>query len=120
MQDELFHMDPVERPGEPGRGSGRKAWGGRASVNARRQCRAMLPHPCKTCGGMITSETPEEQWHAGHLEDRGQGGADSGSNYAPEHAWCNTSQGGKLGAAITNGAKVTVDYTRERTKKWWK
>jgi len=62
---------------------------------------------------------PDSAWHAGHLEDRGQGGSDSSSNYAPECSGCNTSAGGKLGAAITNGTKVSVAYTKEVLKKWW-
>jgi hypothetical protein len=117
-QDELFHMTPLERP-QTARPGGKKKWGGRASTNARKIVRAMLPAACWRCGGMITLEDPESSWHAGHIEDRGQGGQDSASNYAPEHSRCNTSAGGKLGAAITNGTKVAVDWTRERTLKWW-
>lgn len=111
-------MAPLDRPSR-GPGPARKAWGGRASTNARASCRAMLPAPCMSCGGMITADQPENTWHAGHIQDRAQGGSDSGSNYAPEHAACNLSKGGKLGAAITNGAKVAVDWTKERTLKWW-
>lgn len=117
MQDELFHLDVPQRPDDGG--GARKKWGGRASINARKICRAMLPTGCWRCGRLITAETPEDQWHAGHLEDRGQGGQDSAANYAPECSGCNTSAGGKLGAAITNGAKVTVTYTKETLKKWW-
>lgn len=117
-QDSLFYMAPLERPdaAEPG---ARKKWGGGASRKARAVCRAMLPWACKGCGGMITAETPESEWHAGHREDRGQGGADQINNYEPEHARCNTSAGGKLGAAITNGRKVSVDWARERVIKWY-
>ena len=68
---------------------------------------------------MITADQPESTWHAGHIQDRAQGGSDSRNNYAPEHATCNMSNGGKLGAAITNMATVAVDWTRERTLKWW-
>ena len=118
-QDGLFDMAPLERPDTRAARPGKKAWGGRASTNARAQVRAMLPAPCQACGGLITPDQPESTWHAGHIQDRAQGGADSGSNYAPEHAKCNLSKGGQLGAAITNGAKVAVDWTRERTLKWW-
>jgi hypothetical protein len=117
-QGGLFDMEPLERPAKPER-TGKHKWGGRASHNARKIVRAMLPAGCYRCGGIITLEDPESSWHAGHIEDRGQGGEDKASNYAPEHAHCNTSAGGKLGAAITNGAKVAVDWTRERTLKWW-
>lgn len=114
----LFDMEPLERPGKPQR-QGKAKWGGRASHNARKICRAMLPTGCWRCGKPITLEDPESSWHAGHIEDRGQGGQDSAGNYAPECTSCNLSAGGKLGAAITNGAKVAVDWTRERTLKWW-
>lgn len=117
-QDGLFHMEPLTKPARPER-TGKHAWGGRASHNARKHCRAMLPAGCMSCGGIITLEDPESSWHAGHIQDRAQGGADTPSNYAPEHARCNTSAGGKLGAAITNRATVAVDWTRERTLKWW-
>jgi hypothetical protein len=117
MQDGLFHMEPLERPGAGGTGKGK--WGGSRSRKARALCRAMLPAACWRCGRTITAETPESEWHAGHLEDRAQGGADLGSNYAPECTGCNLREGGKLGAAITNGKRVSVDWTRERTIKWY-
>lgn len=111
-------MEPLERPDavEPGT---RKKWGGGASRKARELCRAMLPAACPSCGGMITAATPEKEWHAGHMEDRAQGGQDGAGNYYPEHARCNTSKGGKLGAAIRNGKTVAVDWQRERTIKWY-
>jgi len=117
VQDELFHIELPTRP--EAAGPARKKWGGRASINARKICRAMLPAGCWRCGRMITPDMPDSAWHAGHLEDRGQGGSDSSSNYAPECSGCNTSAGGKLGAAITNGTKVSVAYTKEVLKKWW-
>jgi len=119
MTDALFDMEPLERPGRGQAAAGKKKWGGRDSTKARAHCRTLLPAACPSCGGMITAEDPEDTWHAGHLEDRGQGGSDSLGNIVPEHARCNTSAGGKLGAAITNGNKVAVDWVRERTLKWW-
>lgn len=116
-QDGLFEWQHLERP--TAAGTGKSKWGGAASRKARALCRAMLPAACWRCGRLITREMPESEWHAGHLEDRAQGGADSGGNYAPECTGCNTSAGGKLGAAITNGKRVAVDWTRERTIKWY-
>lgn len=116
-QGQLFEMEPLPRPGG---GPGKPKWGGRKVAQARAHCRAMLPAACwRGCGRVITLDTPDKDWHAGHVNGRGEGGEDQLSNYLPECRWCNTSEGGKLGAAITNGRKVTVDTYRERTLKWW-
>ena len=98
----------------------RAKWGGRKSTEARAKCRLMLPHACRKCGGMITAEDPESSWHAGHREDRVAGGTEDGIE--PEHARCNTSAGGKIGAAMTNAQRTTkqaAHITRERTPQWW-
>ena len=109
----MFDMQPIQLP-EPRPG---KKWGGRRSTNARAIVTRMLPGPCTRCGGLVT---PEMDWHADHLQERGLGGADVASNYGPAHAKCNTSAGGKIGAAITNGSRVSVaDHVREKTLKWW-
>lgn len=94
-------------------------WGGRASTKARAICRAMLPHPCRRCGGAILPTDPETSWHAGHREDRAAGGTEDGIE--PEHAKCNTSAGGKLGAAITNSQRASrrPQIERERAPQWW-
>ena len=116
MQDSLFDIPEAEA---------REArvvqakWGGRRSTEARAKCRAMLPHACRKCGGEILPTDPESSWHAGNRDDRVAGGSDDGIE--PEHARCNTSAGGKIGAAITNSqrpqAKTHVD--RERAPQWW-
>ena len=119
-QLELFHMEAAERA--PRAGSTKPKWGGSASVKARAIVRRMLPAPCWRCGGLITREDPESAWHAGHVNDRGAGGEDSASNYMPEHAGCNTSAGGKVGAAITNAKRAHTKaptIARERTPQWW-
>ena len=118
-QGELFHMDPVQLPQAPGRS---RKWGGRDSERARAHCRALLPAACwRGCGRVITPDWPDKDWHAGHLEDRAQGGARDPLGTLPECRWCNTSAGGKLGAAITNGTRAAVvpDLVRERTIKWY-
>ena len=113
MTEALFDMEPVQRsPAAP-----KKRWGGHASTKARARVRAMLPAPCSRCGGLVTDEM---DWHADHIQERAQGGADSPDNYAPAHAHCNTSAGGRIGAAITNGTRVTpAPITRERRPRWW-
>lgn len=118
-QAELFHMEPVQLPEGPG--GPRKKWGGRQVAKARNICRAMLPAACwRGCGRVITPDWPERDWHAGHINGRAEGGEDTAANYLPECRWCNTSEGGKLGAAITNGRKTSIpDVIRERTIKWY-
>lgn len=97
-------------------------WGGRASTKARARCRAMLPWACRKCGGEILPTDPESSWHAGHREgnEHRDGGNEDGIE--PEHARCNTSAGGRVGAAITNSQRATASKThieRERTPQWW-
>lgn len=119
-QGQLFHMEPLVIPEEPGQR--RAKWGGRKVAKARDSCRAMLPRACwRGCGRVITPGWPEKDWHAGHVNGRHDGGQDQATNYLPECRWCNLSEGGKVGAAITNGkrAVVTTDAIRERTLKWY-
>lgn len=106
-------MEGMPRPNA----SPKKRWGGHASTKARAHCRTMLPGPCSRCGELVTDEM---DWHADHIERRGEGGADSPANFAPAHAHCNTSDGGRIGAAITNGVRVTpATIQRERRPSWW-
>jgi hypothetical protein len=50
---------------------------------------------CCRCGRPIR---PWDVWHLDHTADR--------RGYAgPAHAWCNTSAGGRLGAAVTNAKR---------------
>ena len=114
-QESLFDIAPAEA---------REArivqakWGGRKSTNARKICRAMLPHACRRCGVEILPSDPETTWHAGHREDRAAGGTEDGIE--PEHATCNTSAGGRLGASITNARhNKTADVERVRAPQWW-
>lgn len=111
-QLELFH---VEQPERPTRGGGRR-WGGSDSRKAREYVATLLPAPCYRCGKPVTADM---EWHADHVQEAAYGGADSNENYAPAHARCNTSAGGKLGAAITNGYRNENATTREVTVKWW-
>lgn len=105
--------------------SGRKRWGGRDSERARAHCRTLLPCPCQRCGVLITPDDPEDTWHAGHIIDRmdtdmpGEEARPDPTATVPEHARCNTSAGGKRGAAITNAARAREDVARERTTRWW-
>lgn len=61
--------------------------------------------------------TPSDRWHVGHVKALAQGG--SIGEYGPAHAKCNTSAGGKLGAAITNAKRGAVTKGRpSRLAKW--
>ena len=113
-QQGLFDLPPEQRREKR---SSTAKWGGRASTNARAKCRAMLPHPCRKCGGLITKEDPESSWHAGHETDRAAGGTHHGIE--PEHARCNTSAGGKVGAAITNSKWAKPTMERVQVAQWW-
>lgn len=46
---------------------------------------------------------PGQLWDMGHVQDLAQGG--DPNHMLPEHRGHNRRQGGKLGAAITNGKK---------------
>lgn len=114
-QGELFHMSHEERPDRaPSKG---KKWAGSIVTKAREIVGAMLPAPCWRCGRVLTRE---DSWTVGHIEGRETGGEDNPSNYAPECSRCNFSEGGKRGAAITNGRRLeAVDIARVRRVKWW-
>jgi hypothetical protein len=79
----------------------------------------MLPATCwRGCGTLLTVEA--DNWTAGHITDRVDGGSNEPSNLAPECKRCNYSAGGKRGAAITNGRKLeATDLQRYRRVKWW-
>lgn len=122
-QDTLFDFGERERPA----GARRRRWGGSRSTEARKRVRAMLPAPCRSCGIIITAEDPESTWHAGHDVDRVETEALGlpEAEVFPEHAKCNTSAGGRIGAAMTNNqtsgpAPSQVSHEqREREPQWW-
>lgn len=113
-QPGLFEIPPEYRPEKR---SNTPKWGGRKSTAARAKCRAMLPHPCRKCGGIITPEDPESSWDAGHETDRAAGGGHTGIE--PEHSRCNRSAGGKAGAAITNSKWAKPTMERVQVPQWW-
>lgn len=78
-------------------------WSGRKVTNARAYWATRLPLPCRRCGKPVLAT---QRWHVGHIRDRYAGGSDAITNQWPEHERCNTSAGGKAGAAITNARKA--------------
>lgn len=48
---------------------------------------------------------PGSDWHLGHTPDRTRW-------TGPEHPLCNTSEGGKRGAAVTNGQRTALRHSR--------
>lgn len=116
-QGELFEMAHEARPDREG--VARPKWAGNLSKQARATVRAMLPALCwRGCGTMLTVE--DDNWTAGHIEDRVDGGDNSPSNLAPECRKCNFGAGGRRGAAITNARKIeATDITRVRRIQWW-
>ncbi len=80
---------------------------GWATVSARyrKSIAATLPAPCvNVCvlGGVVH---PDELWDVGHIVDAAAGGTNERSNLGPAHRRCNRSDGGKIGAAMTNAAR---------------
>lgn len=83
--------------------------GGNDSRKARAWCLANWPGICARCGQPLAQD---DDWHAGHIIDDALGGAVSPDNYAPEHAKCNTSAGGKLAQTLKAQQRVTTDKHR--------
>ena len=80
-------------------------WNGNKVRQARTHWLARLPLPCSRCGRPVL---PTDQWHVDHIHQRVLGGADGVENQWPAHASCNTSDGGKLGAARANERRATT------------
>lgn len=73
-------------------------WNGRKVETARAYWKKRLPLPCsKQCGKIVDGNTP---WHVDHVIPRALQGSEGRANQWPAHAKCNTSDGGKLGAAM--------------------
>lgn len=92
-------------------------WSGRAVTTARNHWHQRLPLPCYRCHRPVT---PEQNWHVEHIIDRALGGPHGVENQWVSHAHCNTSAGGKRGAAITNATRQPQKTARIETRplKW--
>ena len=93
-------------------------WGGRKVTRARALWAARLPLPCRRCRRPVYAN---QRWHVGHVVDLARGGAeDDVANQWPEHARCNESAGGTLGAQRSNARKTDLtarrDQRRERSR----
>ena len=76
-----------------------------AQARARHaRARVVLPVQCWRCGGVIAEGM---RFHMGHTVDVAEGGADS--PLYPEHVRCNLTEGGRLGAKVTNARKARRD-----------
>lgn len=93
------------------------SWSGRKVTTARALWLPRLPLPCRRCGRPVTAD---QRWTVGHVVDRALGGAETDpGNQWPEHARCNYSAGGKLGAAMTNQrrrARVASSMSGEQSR----
>jgi hypothetical protein len=84
----------------------------------RPSIKATLPAPCvqPLCqlGGIVH---PHEQWDVGHLPGRDayldHGQPLTRNDVGPAHVKCNRSDGGKVGAAMTNRARLVEKRRRE-------
>jgi hypothetical protein len=107
-------------------------WGGSTVRAARARWRPIVnagDAVCWRCGRPIVPnpDLPHDGWQVGHIEDLALGGAHGHENQAPEHSRCNTSAGGRLGAAITNArrsdrptttARLAPERDRRITPRW--
>lgn len=81
---------------------------------ARPHIDARLPAPCvNRCklGGIVH---PGQAYDVGHIIGKEAGGADVLSNFGPAHVTCNRSDGGKIGARITNARRKATTTTGRR------
>ena len=96
-------------------------WAGRKVQEARDYWMKRLPVPCAKCGRPVLHDPSKRAggWNVGHQIDRWMGGPDELSNTWPEHAHCNMSAGGRVGAAMTNRNRTpaTVTMLPERTRR---
>lgn len=92
-------------------------WSGRKVTTARAYWRARLPLPCYRCRLPVLAS---QAWHVEHVVDRALGGAHGVENQWVSHQHCNTSAGGKRGAAITNARREPEKSARIETRplKW--
>lgn len=87
-------------------------WSGAKVRRARAYWRARLPLPCCRCGKPVLP-TPETGWHVDHYPIPRELG---GTRTWPAHSGCNTSDGGKRGAAITNARRARPRVLSERER----
>jgi hypothetical protein len=83
---------------------------------------AQLPLPCIRCGRPVMPDPAGRQrttWHVGHRDGAAQGGQPTRANTGAEHARCNLSAGGKLGAAITHRRVQAGDPAAGRGIRQW-
>jgi hypothetical protein len=83
------------------------------SARYRPSVKACLPSPCvNACqlGGVVY---PGQPFDVGHIVGYDAGGSNDRSNVGAAHVKCNRSDGGKIGAALTNAAKRSGKKLRE-------
>ena len=79
-------------------------WSGNRVRQARAYWRPRLPVPCCRCGRPVYHDDrkPAGGWHVDHYPIPRSAG---GTTTWPAHDHCNTSDGGKAGARITNSRR---------------
>ena len=79
---------------------------------------ATLPAPCvNACllGGVVY---PGQRFDVGHIVGVEAGGSNDRSNVGPAHVSCNRSDGGRIGAAITNAGKRASTQSGKKIRAW--
>ena len=104
-----------------GNWSGRKVSRARARIAARMLAAGGFL-PCHKCGRPLAAAQPRS-WTVGHVQPRSLGGPEEPWNEEPECPRHNFSEGGRLGAAITNGRHPKVvkrlESKRDRGIREW-
>jgi hypothetical protein len=88
------------------------------SARYRPSVKACLPSPCvNDCqyGGIVY---PGQPFDVGHIVGYDRGGSNDRSNVGAAHVKCNRSDGGKIGASITNAAKRSSRLSGKKIRAW--
>lgn len=88
------------------------------SARYRPSVAACLPSPCvNRCylGGIVY---PGQPFDVGHIVGLDAGGSNERSNVGAAHVKCNRSDGGKIGAAITNGRRRATTSAGKKIRPW--
>lgn len=95
----------------------RSSWS-KYSARYRPSVAACLPSPCvNTCylGGVVY---PGQPFDVGHIVGIEAGGTNERSNVGAAHQSCNRSDGGKVGARITNSRRAASSASGKKLRPW--
>lgn len=93
-----------------------------ARAAARKKLRPVVESGTAACfrcgkpiaGQVVAGKWVGQAWHADHMQPAALGGSNGMDNFAPSHATCNMSEGGKRGSRLTN-ARFLSDRSTPRS-----